>query len=154
MTSTSKILVITTSTMLRQLIFHYEDSVQDPQTLVPLESWDSQLSLNILLDWGFGSTSLLTKTRQSWGFELRRYYFLPGGTIGYPAQPRLIAESVCQSVSSITFDYFVENGLGQADLANKHVTIVNRRGIVSRIFFKIKLYIMILTKIRVICTRY
>ncbi len=36
--STSKFIVITSSKMLRQLIFRYEDSVRDPQTLVPLES--------------------------------------------------------------------------------------------------------------------
>ncbi len=33
------------STSARHLIFHHEDSVRDPQTLVPLESWKSQLSL-------------------------------------------------------------------------------------------------------------
>jgi hypothetical protein len=36
--STSKSRVITTSTILRQLILCYEDSVHDPQTLVSLES--------------------------------------------------------------------------------------------------------------------
>jgi hypothetical protein len=36
--STSKSRVITTSTLLRQLILCYEDSVRDPQTLVLLES--------------------------------------------------------------------------------------------------------------------
>jgi hypothetical protein len=36
--STSKSRVITTSTILRQLILCYEDSVCDPQTLVSLES--------------------------------------------------------------------------------------------------------------------
>ncbi len=44
LTSTSKISVITTSTILRQLIFCYEDSVRDPKTLVALESWKYQLS--------------------------------------------------------------------------------------------------------------
>jgi hypothetical protein len=38
LTSTSKSRVITTSTLLRQLILCYEDSVRDPQTLVSLES--------------------------------------------------------------------------------------------------------------------
>jgi hypothetical protein len=38
LTSTSKSRVITTSTILRQLILRYEDSVRDPQTLVSLES--------------------------------------------------------------------------------------------------------------------
>ncbi len=36
--STLKSRVITTSTILRQLILRYEDSVRDPQTLVSLES--------------------------------------------------------------------------------------------------------------------
>jgi hypothetical protein len=35
---TSKFIVITTSMMLRQLIFHYENSVRNPQTIKPLES--------------------------------------------------------------------------------------------------------------------
>ncbi len=38
LTSTSKSRIITSSTILRQLILHYEDSVRDPQTLVLLES--------------------------------------------------------------------------------------------------------------------
>ena len=38
LTSTLKSRVITTSTILRQLIFCYKDSARDPQTLVPLES--------------------------------------------------------------------------------------------------------------------
>ncbi len=50
--SNSKIIVITTSTMLRQLVFHYEESVRNPQTLVPLECWDSQHSL-CAIRWGF-----------------------------------------------------------------------------------------------------
>jgi hypothetical protein len=37
LTSTSKSRVIIISTILRQLIFRYEDSVHDPQTLVSLE---------------------------------------------------------------------------------------------------------------------
>ena len=36
--STSKSRVITTSTILCQLILHYEDSARDPQTMVSLES--------------------------------------------------------------------------------------------------------------------
>jgi hypothetical protein len=43
LTSTSKSRVITTSTILHQLILYYEDSVYNPQTLVLLESWESQL---------------------------------------------------------------------------------------------------------------
>ncbi len=69
--STSKFIVITTSTMLRQLKFRYKDSVRDPQTLQPLKSWASQLSLHVLLVWGVTQTSLLIKMCQSWGFELR-----------------------------------------------------------------------------------
>ena len=38
LTSTSKSRVNTTSTLLRQLILRYEDSVRDPPTLIPLES--------------------------------------------------------------------------------------------------------------------
>jgi hypothetical protein len=38
LTSTSKSRVITTSTLMRQLILCYEDSVRNPQTLVLLES--------------------------------------------------------------------------------------------------------------------
>ncbi len=34
---------------------------------------------------------------------------LPGGTVCYPAQPRLICPSFCESVCHITFDYFVKN---------------------------------------------
>ncbi len=43
-TSTSKIRKSKISTSARHLIFHHQDSVRDPQTPVPLESWDSQLS--------------------------------------------------------------------------------------------------------------
>ncbi len=70
--------------------------------------------------------------------------------VGYPAQPKLICPSVCESACDITFNYSVEICPGPKDLVNKYVTIVNRRGIVSQIFFKINLYIMILAKIRVI----
>jgi hypothetical protein len=38
LTSTSKSRVITSSTIFHQVIFRYEVSVRDPQTLVPLES--------------------------------------------------------------------------------------------------------------------
>jgi hypothetical protein len=64
----------------------------------------------------------------------------------YPAQPRLICLSVCESVSKISFNYSAENGLGPTDAVNKYVKIVNQRGIVSQIFFKINVYIMILAK--------
>jgi hypothetical protein len=40
----SKKLWISTSMSACHLLFHHEDSVCDPQTLVPSESWDSQLS--------------------------------------------------------------------------------------------------------------
>jgi hypothetical protein len=42
--STSKTIETTITTSVQYLIFHHEDSVRDPQTLVPLESWRSQLS--------------------------------------------------------------------------------------------------------------
>ncbi len=60
LTSTSKSRVITTSTILRQLILHYEDSVHDPQTLVSLQSWRSQLFYMLLVR-GVTLTSLLIK---------------------------------------------------------------------------------------------
>jgi hypothetical protein len=78
----------------------------------------------------------------------------PGGAVGYPAQPRLIRPPVRQSLSKITFNYSAENGLGPTDLVNKYVKMVNQRGIVSQIFFKINLYLMILAKIRVNCILY
>ncbi len=34
---------------------------------------------------------------------------LPGGTLVYPAQPRLISLSVCESVCGISFTYSAEN---------------------------------------------
>jgi len=37
------------STFLCQLIFHHEDSLRDPQTLVLLESCDSQLSPCVII---------------------------------------------------------------------------------------------------------
>ena len=46
--STSKTIETTITTSMRYLIFHPEDSVRDPQTLVPLESWESQLSLCVI----------------------------------------------------------------------------------------------------------
>jgi hypothetical protein len=46
--STSKSRVITTSTILCQLILCYEDFIHDPLTLVLLESRRSQLSLCVI----------------------------------------------------------------------------------------------------------
>jgi hypothetical protein len=37
------------------------------------------------------------------------FFLLPGGTVGYPAHPRLIRPSVCPSDSDITFNYSAEN---------------------------------------------
>ena len=54
-----------------------------------------------------------------------------------------VALFFCPSVSKISFNYSAENCPGPTDLANKYVEIVNRREIVSQIFFKINLYIMI-----------
>ena len=51
--------------------------------------------------------------------------FLPGGTVGYPAQPRLIAESVCESVRHITFNYSAENCPGPTNLVKYSLKIVN-----------------------------
>jgi hypothetical protein len=61
--STSKSSVITTSTLLRQLIFRYEDSVRNPQ---PYNRWKAEnLSfLHVLLVWGITLTSLLIKKHQ------------------------------------------------------------------------------------------
>ena len=59
------------------------------------------------------------------------FFYLPGGAIGYPAQPRLIRLSVCPSVSGISFNFFAGNGPGPKDLFNKYVKIGNWRGIVS-----------------------
>ena len=72
--------------------------------------------------------------------------YLPGGT-RLPSPPQ-INSSVSPSVCKITFS--AENCLDPTDLVNKYVKIVNRRGIVSQIFFEINLDIMILAKIRVI----
>jgi hypothetical protein len=41
---------------------------------------------------------------------------LPGGTVGYPAHPRLIHPSVRQSVCHIRFTYSAENRPGPTDL--------------------------------------
>ncbi len=43
--STSKTIETKITTSVRYLIFHNEDSVRNPQTLVPLESWRPQLFL-------------------------------------------------------------------------------------------------------------
>ncbi len=68
-------------------------------------------------------------------------YILPGGTVGYPAHPRLIRLSVRPSFCHITFKFSAENRLGPTDSINKYVKIVNRRGIGSQIFFEINLCI-------------
>ena len=41
---------------------------------------------------------------------------IPGGTVGYPAHPRLIRLSVRPSVRDITFKFSAENCLGPTDL--------------------------------------
>ncbi len=71
---TSKVREITTSTLLRQLILWYEDSVRDPQTLIPLKSWDSPL-FYVSLVWGVKVTSLLTTFAQSYCFVLEYSFF-------------------------------------------------------------------------------
>jgi hypothetical protein len=50
---------------------------------------------------------------------------LPGETAGYPAQPRLIRPSTCQSVSEISFNYTAENCPSPTDLVNYSLKIVN-----------------------------
>ena len=40
----------------------------------------------------------------------------PGGTVVYPAHPRLICHSVLQSVHQISFNYSAENRLGPINL--------------------------------------
>ncbi len=70
--STSKSRVITTSTILCQLILCYEDYVRNPQTLVWYCWKAEELSfLNVLLVRGFTLTSLLIKKHQSWALVLR-----------------------------------------------------------------------------------
>jgi hypothetical protein len=67
---TSKLRGNTTSTLLRQLILHYEDSVRDPQTLYRWKA-ENLSFLNELLGRGVTLTSLLIKKRQSWALVLR-----------------------------------------------------------------------------------
>jgi hypothetical protein len=55
--------------------------------------------------------------------------------------PTQINSSVSLSFRpSSTFKFSAENRLGPTDSINKYVKIVNRRGIVSQIFFEINLY--------------
>ncbi len=56
----------------------------------------------------------------------------PGGTIGYPAHPRLIrpscefvCESVCESVRKISFNYSAEIFPGPTDLVKTSLKNVN-----------------------------
>ena len=44
---TSETIKTKITTSVQYLIFHQEDSVRDPQTLVLLESWRPQLSLSL-----------------------------------------------------------------------------------------------------------
>ena len=71
--STSEIIETKILTSVRYLIFHHEDSVRDPQTLVPWKA-EALSFLYVLLVWGVALTSLLIKKRQSLAFVLR-YYF-------------------------------------------------------------------------------
>jgi hypothetical protein len=50
---------------------------------------------------------------------------LPGGTVGYPAHPRLIRLSVCLSVCHLRFNYSAENRPGPTDLVKYSLKIVN-----------------------------
>ncbi len=49
---------------------------------------------------------------------------LPGGTVGYPAHPRLIR---CPSVCNFTFKFSAENRPGPTDLVKHCLKIVNCR---------------------------
>ena len=49
---------------------------------------------------------------------------LPGGTVGYPAQPRLIHPS-SESVSKISFNYYAANCPGPTILVKYSLKIVN-----------------------------
>ena len=45
--------------------------------------------------------------------------------VGYPAQPRLIHQSVCESLSHITFNYSAENHPGPTDLVKHSLKIAD-----------------------------
>jgi hypothetical protein len=51
-------------------------------------------------------------------------YHMPGGTVGYPAQPRLIRSSV-SPLSDITFNCTAENCPGPTNLVKYSLKIVN-----------------------------
>ncbi len=55
------------------------------------------------------------------------YHTLPGGTVGYPAHPRLIRPSVIPSVCHITFKFSAENRPGPTDLVKYNLKNVNCR---------------------------
>jgi hypothetical protein len=57
--------------------------------------------------------------------ELLECSTLPGGTVGYPAHPRLICLSVRESVCGITFNYSAENRPGPTDLVKYCLKNVN-----------------------------
>ena len=50
---------------------------------------------------------------------------LPGGTVGYPAQPRLICLSVRPPLSDITFNYSAKKQPGPTNLVKYSLKIVN-----------------------------
>ena len=58
--------------------------------------------------------------------ELRELYvsLLPGGTVGYPAQPRLIAQSV-SPLSDITFNDSAGNCPSPTNLVKYSLKVVN-----------------------------
>ena len=62
---------------------------------------------------------------------------LPGGTVGYPAHPRLIPPSVRLSVCHITFNYSAENFPGPTDLEKYSLKNVNWRKLRVRYFLKL-----------------
>ncbi len=69
-------------------------------------------------------------------------YNVPGGTIGYPAHPRLICPSFCPSVLWISFHYSAENPPGPTDLVKYCLKIVNWRESRVRYFFEMDSYVM------------
>ncbi len=76
---------------------------------------------------------LLMMVKSMWGGRMEgtetvRYHTidnLPGGTVGYPAHPRLIRPSVSPSVCHITFNYSAENRPGPTDLVKYSLKNVN-----------------------------
>ncbi len=67
--------------------------------------------------------------------DANKYYILPGGTVGYPAHPRLIRLWVCLWVRQIRFNYAAENRLGPTNLVKNSLKNVHWRESRVRYFF-------------------